>query len=345
MKMENRTSFAAETLPVLNSEGNPVFLVVVKGTFLVGGDGAVTPADEQIPVAFGEVVEGEGDTARVRLETDTAPFKPRADIFLLGKAHAPGGKPVRWLDSGLVVGNAKKVVRVFGDRVWISGKGKLTTPLFSEPEPFTDMDLVAEKSFGGIDTESGEVCAENPAGCGFYTRKSPENIDGAPLPNLEDPGDLIRQWKDHPRPAGFGIVGKNCQPRFGYLGTYDERWQKERSPAPPADFRADYYNAAQPDLQVQGYLNGDEDVLLVNLTRGGGQVRIRLPGVRPAVTVTRADIEFLGWDAPRSTENIDMRLDTLCLLPEESRFFLVWRGSLPVRNLGALEIREVFIRG
>jgi hypothetical protein len=345
MKIENRTSFAVEALPVLNPEGTPIILVVVKGTFLVGGDGAVTPGDEQIPVAFGEVVEGEGETAKVRFETDTAPFKPRADIFLLGKAHAPGGKPVRWLDAGLYVGNVKKVVRVFGDRAWISGEGKLSAPMFTEPEPFTGMDLVDEKAFGGIDTESGGVCAENPSGCGFYTRKSSKNIDGTPLPNIEDPGNLIRQWKDHPRPAGFGVVGKNCQPRFGYLGTYDERWQKERCPAPPADFRPDYYNAARPDLQVPGYLKGDEDVRLLNLAPGGGEVRFRLPGVRPVVTVTRADIESLGWDAPQSTENLAMCLDTLCLLPEENRFFLVWRGSLPVRNLGALEIREVLVQG
>lgn len=345
MKIDNRTPLVVETLPVLNAEGNPIFLVVVKGTFSFARDGIVAPAEEQIPVASGDVVEGEGENAKVRFETDTAPFKPRADIFLLGKAHAPGGRPVRWLDTGLSVGNMKKVVRVFGDRAWISGKGKLTTPLFSEPEPFTGMDLVAEKSFGGIDTESGGVCAENPAGCGFYTRKSPEKIDGAPLPNIEDPGNPIRSWKDHPQPAGFGIVGKHCQPRFGYLGTFDERWQKERCPAPPADFRPEYYNAAQPDLQVPGYLRGDEDVLLLNLTPGGGEVRFRLPGVHPAVTVTRADIEFLGWDAPPSTEHLDLRLDTLCLLPEENRFFLVWRGSLPVRNLGALEIREVLVQG
>lgn len=344
MKIENGTAFAVEALPVLNPEGNPTFLVVVKGTYLVGGDGAVMPAEVQIPVAFGDVVEEAGETAKVRFETDTAPFKPRADIFLLGKAHAPGGKPVRWLDTGLSVGNVKKVVRVFGDRSWISGQGKLSAPMVTEPEPFSEMDLVNEKAFGGIDTESGGVCAENPAGCGFYTRKSPKNIDGAPLPNLEDPGDLIRQWQDHPRPAGFGIVGKNCQPRFGYLGTYDARWQKERSPAPPADFRPDFYNAAQPDLQVEGYLKGDEEVELINLTPDG-RLRFRLPGARPAVTVTSADIENKGWDAPGTTEDLEMRLDTLCLIPEERRFFLVWRGSLSVRNLGALEIREVLIRG
>ncbi|MDO8738851.1 DUF2169 domain-containing protein [Candidatus Deferrimicrobium sp.] len=345
MKIENRTSFAVEALPVLNTEGNPNFLVVVKGTFSIGGGGTVAPAEEQIPVAFGEVLDGGGDTAKVRFESDTVPFKPRADVFLLGKAHAPGGKPVRWLDAGLSVGNVKKVVRVFGDRSWISGQGRLSAPIFTEPEPFTEMELVDEKSFGGIDTESGGVCAENPAGCGFYTRKSPENIDRAPLPNIEDPGNPIRQWKDHPRPTGFGIVGKHCQPRLGYLGTYDERWRKERCPAPPADFRPDHYNAAQADLQVPGYLKGDEEVLLLNLTPGGGEVRFRLADVRPAVTLIRADIEFLGWDAPPSTEHLDMRLDTLCLLPEENRFFLVWRGSLPVRNLGALEIREVLVQG
>lgn len=344
MKTRNRTLFAVESLPVLDPGGNPVFLVVVKGTFLFDGDGGVTPADEQIPVAFGEVVEeGEG-AAKVRLEEDTAPFKPRADILLLGKAHAPGGKPVRWLDAGLLVGSVKKVVRVFGDRVWISGKGKLSSPVLSEPDPFAVMELADEKSFGGIDAVSGDVCAENPSGCGFYTRTSPEKIDGEPLPNIEDPASLIRHWKDHPRPAGLGVYGKHRRPRIGFLGTFDERWQKERAPALPVDFRSDYFNAAHRDLQVPGYLRGDEDVLLINLTEGGGETRFRLPGIRPSVSVSRADIELLGWDAPGRTEYLEMRLDTLCLLAEEKRFFLVWRASLPIRNLGALEIREVSIR-
>ncbi|NIQ17520.1 MAG: DUF2169 domain-containing protein, partial [Candidatus Aenigmarchaeota archaeon] len=59
----------------------------------------------------------------------------------------------------------------------------------------------------------------------------------------------------------------------------DEKWRKERSPDPPEDFSYDYYNGAHPDLQVEGYLAGDEDVELNNLT-ADGNVLFKLSGLR-----------------------------------------------------------------
>ena len=343
MKIDNRTPFLAEALPMMDSGGNPVLVVLVKGTFSVGTDGAVTPASEPIPVAYGDEPRSAGNGAPPRWESDVVPFKPRGDIVLTGKAHAPGEKPSQFVDVTLRVGSLIKSLRVFGDRKWVCDGKKLTSNP-TPPIPFQTMDLVPEKAFGGMDRRTGATCAENPAGRGYFDQEIVEDPEMAFLPNLEDPKNLIRHWKDHPRPVGLGPVGKGCSPRLGYLGTYDEKWEKERAPGSPVDFRPDFHNAAQPDLQVPGYLKGDEEVELVNLTYDG-RLLFRMPGVLPAVTVTRADIEKQGWDAPRTTENVEMRLDTLCLIPDERRFFQVWRGSLPVRDLGALEIREVVIRG
>ncbi|OIP32888.1 MAG: hypothetical protein AUK27_11835 [Deltaproteobacteria bacterium CG2_30_66_27] len=338
MKIGNETPFEAEALPFLDPEGKAVLTVIVKGTFTIVPEGVAAVAEAQIPILFGDEPTDPEKGGSPKFEADTAPFKPRADILLVGKAHAPGGTPVRWLDAGLRVGTLQKVVRVSGDRAWISGAGKLSAPVSTEPEPFTEMSLVYEKAFGGIDTESGGFCAENPVGCGFYTRKSPRNIDGAPLPNIEDASRPIRSWTDHPGPAGFGCLGKGWAPRVGYLGTYDELWKSERSPLPPNDFRYDFYNAAPPALQVEGYLRGDEEILLLNLEKSG-KVRFRLPGIAPVATVEKTE----RWSGPSWSEPAPMRLDTLCLLPDEGRLFLVWRGRCPLTDLSALEVETVRI--
>jgi len=326
---------------MMSHDGNPLIVVIVKGTFSVGPDGVVAPASEPVPVAYGDEPCGAGESLSIRWESDVVPFKPRADIVLTGKAHAPGERPAQWVDATLRVGSLIKSLRIFGDRKWVCDGGKLTSNP-TQPMPFRTMDLIPERAFGGMDVRTGGTCAENPAGRGYFDQEAVGDPEKTFLPNIEDPKNLIRHWKDHPRPAGLGVVGKGCSPRLGCLGTYDGKWEKERAPALPVDFRPDFHNAAQPDLQVSGYLKGDEECDLVNLTRDE-RLRFRLPGVLPAVAVTRADIETLGWEAPRTTEVVEMRLDTLCLIPEERRFFLVWRGSLPVRNLGAIEIREVSI--
>ncbi len=336
MKIGNETPFEAEALPFLDGEGKPFLTVVVKGTFAIVPEGVAAVDGAQIPILYGDEHTDPEKGGSPKFEADTAPFKPRADVLLVGKAHAPGGKPVRWLDAGLRVGALQKVVRVFGDRAWISGAGKLSAPVFTDPEPFTEMPLVYERAFGGIDAESGGFCAENPVGCGFYTRKSPARIDGAPLPNIEHASRPIRSWTDHPGPAGFGCVAKGWAPRVRHSGTYDETWERERSPLPPADFRYDFYNAAPPELQVEGYLRGDEEILLLNLEKDG-KVRFRLPGIAPAATIEKTE----RWSGPSWNEPAPMRLDTLCLLPEEGRLFLVWRGRCPLADLSALEVETV----
>jgi hypothetical protein len=204
------------------------------------------------------------------------------------------------------------------------------------------MDLIYEQAFGGIDKEGGDWCRENPGGRGFISEKAKRVPDGTLLPNLEDPRSLIQSWKDHPRPVGFGFYGRAWMPRIGHLGTYDDRWRRERSPLPPEDFRFDFYNAAHPDLQIEGYLQGHEDVELVNLTLEGNLV-FQLPGIRLTCSVSRSP-ETRTEEISPGEEEIILNLDTLCLIPEEKRFYQVWRGLCAIKDLGALEIGTVQIR-
>ena len=342
MNILNNTPFQIETLPSKGPDGRTFLTIIVKGTCdFCNGDPAPVAA-EQIPILFGDEFYNE-DGGSIKFESDIAPFKPRADIVLLGRAYAPPGREtVQAVDVLLRVGQIRKILRIIGDRSWI-GSTLLSSERRSEPEPFAVMDIVYERAFGGIDTESGEFCKENLLGKGFIGKGTKKLPEGTPLPNIEDPRDLIDSWGDHPRPVGFGFYSRAWMPRAGYVGTYNEKWRKEHSPDPPEDFRFDYYNAAHPDLQVEGYLRGDEEIELVNLMPDG-RIRFQLPGISLNCTVTKT-FEFTEIASSQSpvTEEIRLNLDTLCLIPDEKRFYLVWRGCCSVLDLDASEVKTVEI--
>lgn len=385
MEILNDTPFEVEALPSKGPEGKTFLTIIIKGTFDIRPGEPAAVASEQIPVAFGDEFYDEKNGGSVKFESDVAPFKPRADIVLVGRAHVPGGGTAMALDVSLRVGQVRKTIRVFGDRHWVCSS-RLLPEHPSKPQPFTSMELVYERAFGGIDNESGGFCQENLVGRGFFGKKSKKTLDGAPLPNLEDPKRLIKSWKDHPKPVGFGFYGRAWMPRADYLGTYDDKWRKERSPEPPEDFRFDYHNAAHPDLQVEGYMKGDEEVGLVNITPEG-KIRFQLPGIQVNCTVTKSfeliagapptsaeeeeedfegpdmdeefeegldeeDVEGLedldmdeeyeeAEEPPTVTEKVALNLDTLCLIPDEKRLYLVWRGLCPINDLTALEVKTV----
>lgn len=326
MQLINRTPLAVQLLPTQITSKRFVLLVLIKATLRLRANQNAVIAEAQLPLIFGDEFNDPEKGGSVKFESDIAPFKPRADIALVGHAYAPGGKPVANMRAALRIGEIKKDVIVIGDRHWLNQGGLAVA---SKPKPFTRMPLIYERAFGGIDEDNGGVCQENPFGRGFTADKVKKVRDGLPLPNIEDVNRVISSWTDRPRPAGFGFWGKSWQPRAKYLGTYDEKWQEERAPDPPADFRSDFYNAAHPDLQIKGYLRGDELIEMAGLTPGG-QLRSRLPGLQPVATVNGA-------------EPLKLRLDTLCLIPDELRCYLLWRGFVPVADITAAEVREVAV--
>ena len=134
MKILNDTPFEVEALPLRGPEGRTVLTIIVKGTFDINPGKDAEAASEQIPLAFGDEFYDEKNGGSIKFESDVAPFKPRADIILVGKAYAPHGEPVHVLDVSLRVGQVKKTIRVIGDRRW-----KCSTILlpehFSIPQP------------------------------------------------------------------------------------------------------------------------------------------------------------------------------------------------------------------
>lgn len=335
MKVTNNTPMEFFALPGTGPSDNPVLTVVVKGTFAIQANEPPVLVPEQDPIFLGDQLQNPETGGSTIFEDDLATFKPRADVVVVGKAFAPKGSPVHALDVGFSVGQIKKVIRVTGNRQWRAG-GLLGGFTASAPEPFAEMDLIYENAFGGMDMKWGDFCAENPAGRGIFGNKAKkEDIENKPLPNIEDPNNLIKSWKDRPKPVGFGFIGKGWSQRLSFLGTFDEKWKEERYPERPADFKFDYFNAAPLDQQVEGYLEGNEKVGLFHLTPDG-RIEFQLPGKRPVVSVSRS---FEG----STFEDVQLNLDTLCLIPAEERFYLVWRGLVTIANLDAPDVALVEI--
>ena len=366
MDIINETPFPHELVMGNGPDQQPMFSVVIKGTFSIPeqNKAIVNEAESQSPIALTDEYFDEGIDGSVKIESDMVLFKPKADIVLAGNAYAPLKQPVRVLDTALYVGRIIKNIRVFGDRNWSFPTKLAMVPVISDPKPFLKMPLVYERAFGGVDDKGGKWCKENLIGRGFIGKKSKKCVHEKPLPNLEDPQNLITSWDSHPRPVGFGFYGRGWQPRVSYVGTMDEKWESETAPELPEDFSFNYYNGAHPDLQIPGYLNGDELVQLKHITPNG-YCSFRLPGIHPKITVEKysprsdgdssLEINEIDEDLdeiePIDTydttsfkeEIITPKLDTLVLLPDEGIFCQVWRGICPLNDLDISEIKSVNI--
>ncbi len=335
MRIVNDTPFPVHAVPGYGPDDGTILTLLLKGTFEIVPDGAARPADQPEPIAFADDVVDTPRGPLPRLESDVAPFKPRADVLALGRALAPRGRPVQQLDVRLRFGAVDKTVRVFGAREWKPG-GLGRDPKISEPKAFTECELSYAQAFGGLDAKRGGTFLENPVGIGFIAEKTKHgDIEGRPLPRIEDPAHPIASWKDRPHPAGLGAIGRGWAPRSGRLGTYDERWQKDRSPRPPRDFSFAFYNAAPADQQARGYLAGDEPFEIVNAT-AAGRLAGRLPAVLPIVSLRRT--------RGSGGEEVAMNLDTAVLDVERMRLLLVWRGTPAIPAIEMPGVAEVRFR-
>lgn len=334
MKIDNPTLFETAALPLIGPKGEYLLSVIVKGTFIFGS-GRSVPAEEQIPLAYGDIYDEEVDG--IRYESDILPFKPKTDVVFCATAFAPGARPAETVMVSVKVGPVEKQIMVFGERYWNHAGVLSRRYTITATKPFVSKPIVYAEAFGGIDALTGQYCAENLVGKGFYCAASRQNLAGKPLPCVEDPQHLIRSVNDRPQPVGLGFYNRAWQPRAAYAGTYDETWRKQRCPLPPEDFDARFYNGAHPDLQADGYLKGNESVTLINLTPDG-QVDFKLPNVRTVCAVVRRNAA-----GKRERRTLAMNLDTLFFEPDARRYCMVWRASVALTEPSADDIEQVTI--
>jgi len=331
-EIQNRTPFAAEAYFATDEDGRPLLVPIIKATFDVDTRGGLSLAEEQVPVDYLGSNHGEPGESSLRLEPDIAFFKASTDCVLLGHAHPPHNRATQ-VDVTFRVGRLEKIARVTGDRHVVGGVNVTMSP----PEPFDRIPLVYERAFGGWDLTPDSKDRHgfeprNPVGVGFVSKHG-RIVEGSPIPNLEDPWDLLSTPGAKCKPVGFGFVSPDWQPRASLGGTYDQAWMDTRAPLLPKDFNRRFFNSASEGLIASEYLVGNEWVQVLGATSEGNWI-FQLPALENPHCL--AHTRFNG--------ELDVRteLDTLIVDADEKRLVLIWRGHMAVRD-GPLDLISMVV--
>jgi hypothetical protein len=315
LEVRNDSPFVATIAPFQDPSGLDCAIVPIKGTFTLGG-AEPRIADEQVALCHGDFFFDEPGRSSTRYESDLGPQKPGTDVVLNGAARPPAGR-VKELDVTLAVGPLEKTVRVHGDRAYFKHGGGWAV---SDAIPFSEMPLRYERAYGGADASVGAEGSHpfddrNDLGVGFVAPRSNRDLEGTPLPNLEDPRAPLGSAR--PGVAGFGFIARHWTPRVRYAGTYDERWRRERCPLLPEDFDVRFLHGAHPDLVSSRPLVGGEAVRVSGASPR--ELAFALPKRRLSV---RALIKGVESEHPAA-------LDTVVIEPDERRVLMTWRARIP----------------
>ncbi|MEG9883612.1 MAG: DUF2169 domain-containing protein [Hyphomicrobiales bacterium] len=279
--------------------------------------------------------------------------KQQGEMLLCGSCHAPAGKPVRAVEISARIGALKKSLYVVGDRYWDGKK-------IIGPEPYTRMPIDWAHAYGGPDF------ARNPQGKGYMAsggkgRRGKKRNDGpCPLPNIENPADLIRRRDQQPEPAGFGPLGPTWRQRSEQAGsgTYDDRWLLERWPYLPDDFDLDYFNCAQPDQwrprdeNGQPFFKPGDPIEISHMHPRKPVIASHLPTGRLRLFAI-TDPDFDPFRFPTSLPShtlkdsdvmreVATRLETVWLFPEVERGVAIHRGAFEIRDDEFADVTRLF---
>ncbi len=314
MELENRTSLVAELMRAQLFYRDLIMATVIcKATFEVASDGSVQLAAEQLPL-----VQDAVKTELGTLETDIVPIKEGCDLAIYGHARSPGRKPVLALPLRLQLGTFERSIVATGDRVWGRSLGSDGQ---STPTPFVAMPLTLERAYGGkADSLGGlqEVCTDNEAGRGFVVTK--EQIEGAPLPNLEELDQLLHDPRARPMPAALVALPRNSTLR-GARGVLTD------SAAGTAQLSPVFFNHAHPRMLLRKYPQGQ--IMHIDGLRHEG---------RWSFATSFYDLRIQVHLGGRGHE-LTLTPDTLTVWPDQQRFCVVARRAfvyqfLPERERG-----------
>lgn len=334
-------------LPGQDHANKPIFSVLVKRTYDILPDRPLVRCQRTAPFVDVDRYWDHGDPqwATVQFENELVPYKPATDVVFIGKAHAPGGKPVAELDVAVQINDFQKTIRVFGNRRCRFRKKK--PPVVTAPQVFTAMEIRYEKAYGGWDRISNPDLPfwypRNPMGTGLAVKNIPEAVEGLKLPNLEDPNDLLtperiildepEKWNRQPLPQGLGWYQKTWYPRCSFVGSIpgfvnvDDIMREERLGLVPSRqialarrfklpaFDSRFNNGASIGL-ARPYLNGDESIGLVHLVPEG-RLHFTLPGECPAVML----------DIGLGANTLSPVLQTVCIRALERQVDLIWQAA------------------
>jgi hypothetical protein len=335
--------------PGRNDRDEHVFSVLVKRTYRIEADRPATRHDEDRPFRLIDEYYDGGDPewSTVQHESEVAPFKAFTDVVVIGKAYAPRGVPADQVTVGVQVGDRRKVLVVTGDRHCHFRQNE--APVFSDPEPFVEMEIRYDRAYGGKDEKSVPtipfVYPRNFMGVGVALKNVEAVVEGLALPNVEDPHDLLtperliieepERWHLQPLPQGFGWRQRAWYPRSALLGSYPAFLDpgtvtvEEQMGLLPRDhvalakqfrlkpFEARFANGASIGMLFSS-LKGDESIALAGLIPEG-LLKFSLPAETPRI----------GLDLGAGLQELEPLLHTVSIRPDELELDMIWRGAQP----------------
>ncbi len=283
--------------------------VIAKTTFRLQ-PGELSIAEEQDALCTDDVYWNDDRTKSLYAPTDIVPFKPRADVLLVGSAFAPRKEPVRSLIARLIVGEMDKSIEVLGERT-LMRDGQIR-----EGFPFAKMPIRYERAAGGPGTT-------NPVG--MRSDLLSNNQPQIQLPNLQPPFMTLEEIEADPLlPIGFGPIAPTWPERRTMLGAHGSLFPSSDwmdKPIPP-DISMEFFNSAPFDQQPD-VLHERERIVLENLHAEYPVLTTSLPGIKPRAMLERPD---------GSTELIPMIADTLWIDTDRGVCTLTWRGQSELRQ-------------
>lgn len=316
LQVDNRTPFAALLSVFPAPSGVETAYGAVKITYDLS-TGRPIPSPRQAGFLAADVYWADPAASSLRAAGDVTLLKPSTDVMLIGRAVSVAG-PVSCMDVRMQVGSVQQTLRISGDRVW-TRDGKAWRA--SAAQAFDRMPLRWELAFGGCSPADASHPMENdprnPVGRGFVASWETD-IEGRPLPNIEDPNEMVATPYDRPTPVGFAPLAPAWLGRSQYAGTYDAAWQKERAPHLPFDFDPRFLHAAPSSLVPAQRFVGGEPVSLHGVAASILSFDLPTPDVELAFDFAGAEIAA------------EPLLDTILFEPDLARMQMVWRAPLVV---------------
>jgi hypothetical protein len=274
--------------------------VVAKASFEVSPRGDVALVHEQLPVS-----EHDADTPLGTIDGDIVPVKDGCDLAVMGHAYAPSGRPIANMSVDIELGGWQRRLLVFGDRSWQRAASGYVP---SAPALFTEMPLVYARAYGGR-TSAGTfetAYADNPEGVGHVLRQ--EDVDGVPLPNVEEPDQLIRTWQDQPLPAGIAPLPRHSAIRL-------RRGTEVDVENGTASIKPAMFSWSHPRMNVESYPQG---------------APFRVCGMTPEGDWRFSSPAWFAWVEVQLGDRraaLALVADTICCFPAYRRFFVVGRRA------------------
>ncbi|RIK86324.1 MAG: hypothetical protein DCC67_02925 [Planctomycetota bacterium] len=314
MEVENFTPFMPAVFVSAKAGVGYVATVLLKAAFNMQHAAPLEPLEEPL-LPSGDVYSGgEPGAGFLVYASDFAPYKARADVLLAATAYRPADRPRGAFSVAVQVGGLRKQLAVSGMQQL---ERRALSSVVVERDPLRAIPITYENALGGPDDPA------NPVGRGPKSDV---------LPNIAYFERRTTATGNQPAPAGLGPIAPEWEPRRSFIGTFGADYLQKHWPGFPGDFNERFFNAAPLDQQIDGYLQGDEHIVLENLHPQHPIYVTRLPAWR-AVCLREQEGD--------ACELIPLAIDTLWIDCDRELLVLVWRGRMPVQTPEALEVKTL----